>query len=104
MHPKIKTINNKKLVGKRLKMSFEKNRTAELWGSFMQRRKEINNQISSDLYSLQLYDSSHFVNFDPTKDFEKWALIEVSEFENIPEGFEAFDLEGGLYAVFLHKG
>lgn len=104
MHPRIENLTVKKLVGKRLKMSFANNRTAELWGSFMQRRKEIINQISSDLFSLQIYESSHFVNFYPTKEFEKWALVEVSDFENIPEGFEAFDLVGGLYAVFIHKG
>ena len=38
MQAEIKTIPQKKLIGKRLTMSFANNRTAELWRSFMPRR------------------------------------------------------------------
>ena len=41
MIPRIETINEKKLVGKRMTMSYADYRIGELWGSFMSRRKEI---------------------------------------------------------------
>jgi predicted transcriptional regulator YdeE len=37
-------------------------------------------------------------------EFEKWAAAEVSDFDSIPENMEPYVLQGGLYAVFMHKG
>jgi AraC family transcriptional regulator len=104
MKPRIKTLNEKKLVGKRLKMSLADNKTGELWKSFMTRRKEITNTLTSDFISLAVYRSTYFVNFSPTNEFEKWATVEVSDFENIPIDLETYKLTGGLYAVFDYKG
>jgi AraC family transcriptional regulator len=104
MTPKIEIIAAKKLVGMRLRMSLTSNKTGELWRSFMPRRKEITNNLSNDLFSLQVYPSTYFDSFDASREFEKWALIEVTDFEHIPSGMEAFELTGGLYAVFLHRG
>jgi AraC family transcriptional regulator len=105
MNPRIEQFPDKKLVGKRLKMSLSNNKTGELWKSFMQRRKEIKNNITNALFSMQVYDSSlDFANFNQDTVFEKWAAIEVSDFDNIPPDMEAFVLKGGLYAVFVHKG
>jgi AraC family transcriptional regulator len=42
--------------------------------------------------------------FNPYALFEKWAAIEVPDFEIIPVEMETFVLTGGLYAVFVHKG
>jgi AraC family transcriptional regulator len=105
MEVRIETLSEKKLAGKRIKMTFSNNKTFELWQSFMPRRKEIKNIISPDLFSLQVYNKNvDFINFSKDIEFEKWAAIEVSDFETIPEEMEPFILEGGLYAVFLHKG
>lgn len=104
MIPTIQTLEEKKLIGKQLTMSFANNKTAELWSSFMPRRKDIQNTIGSDLYSMQLYAPLFFENFDPTNQFEKWATIEVTDFNVIPEGMKTFTLPAGLYAVFLYKG
>ncbi len=104
--PRIETLSKKKLIGKRLQMSFADNQTPELWRSFMPRRKEIQNTVGTDLFSLQHYDENinPFKDFKPENIFEKWASIEVTDFNNIPEGMEAFTLTGGLYAVFNYKG
>jgi AraC family transcriptional regulator len=102
--PRIETLPEKKLIGKHLTMSFATNKTGELWRSFMPQRKEIFNAASPDLYSLQLYPADFFVHFNPHALFEKWAAVEVPDFDNIPHEMEAFTLTGGLYAVFLHKG
>ena len=85
-------------------MSFADNRTRELWASFMPRRKEIQNAIGFDLYSMQIYPPGFFQKFDMNAEFEKWATIEVADFNIIPEGMQSFSLQGGLYAVFDYKG
>jgi AraC family transcriptional regulator len=85
-------------------MSLAENKTGELWKNFMLRRKEITNNIGTNLYSVQVYDPLHFQVFNPNKTFEKWAMVEVTDFESVPHGMESFKLPGGLYAVFLHQG
>lgn len=105
MEPRFETLKEKKLIGRRINMSFSDNRTYELWKSFMHHRKEITNSVTNDLFSLQVYDK--FFDFEIINQdakFEKWAAIEVSDFETIPVGMESLKLTGGLYAVFLHKG
>lgn len=105
MEPSIRILSEKKLIGKRILMSFAENKTFELWNSFMPLRKEISNNVNNELISMQVYDESFdFTNFDIHKQFEKWAAIEVSEFNIIPDNIETFVLQGGLYAVFIHKG
>ncbi len=105
MHLRIETLPEKKLVGKTLRMSLSKDQTRQLWSSFMPERDLIQNKVGTDFLSVQLYDSAlNFDDFGPQTDFAKFAVVEVSEFKNIPEGMETLTLEGGLYAVFLHKG
>ncbi|TRX02715.1 GyrI-like domain-containing protein [Flavobacterium gawalongense] len=104
MNPRIETLAEKKLIGKRIQMSLANNKTRELWQRFMPRRKEIQNNIGFDLYSMQVYDALYFDNFNPNATFEKWAAIEVSHFNTVPNEMETFTLAGGRYAVFIHKG
>jgi len=86
-------------------MSLAQNKTAELWRSFMPMRREIKNTISSDLFSMQVYDPSYdFENFNLHDSFDKWAAVEVTDVNSIPNGMETYTLPGGLYAVFLYKG
>lgn len=105
MEARIEASAEKKLVGIQIKMSFSNNKTFELWRSFMPRRKEIKNSITTDLFSLQVYgEAFDFVNFNPEAEFKKWAAIQVSDHNSIPDKMESFTLTGGLYAVFIHKG
>lgn len=104
MTPRIEELKEKKLVGFRMTMSLTNNGTRELWQLFMSRRKEILHCEGTDLYSLQNYGPTYFSQFDPSTTFEKWAVIEVTEFEILPQGMECMNLTGGLYAVFIHKG
>src|SRR5687768_16177222 len=102
MEPSIETLAEKKLIGKRMTMSLSNIKTGELWRSFMPRRREIGNNLNSDLFSMQVYDRPvDFGNFN--QEFEKWAAVEVSNFDAIPDGMETFTLKGGLYAVFHYK-
>lgn len=104
MSPRITTLTAKKLAGLRQTMSLADNKTLQLWRSFMPRREKIKNTLTTDLISLQIYSPDFFTNFNPTNAFEKWAVVEVADLENTPDGIEAFTLEGGLYAVFDYQG
>jgi AraC family transcriptional regulator len=105
MTPRIEMLYEKKLIGKRLRMSFTNDRTHELWHSFMSHKKEIKNNLSSDLFNVKVYDLQYdFQHYNPDAEFEKWAAMEVSDLNSIPENMEPFSLQGGLYAVFIHKG
>lgn len=101
---RFENFKERKLIGKRLIMSFSENKTKELWHSFMPQKSEITNIIGPELYSVEIYEIGFFENFNLANKFEKWAAVEVSDFENIPNGFEKLIINDGLYAVFLHKG
>lgn len=105
MKPRIESLNEKKLIGQKIKMSLADNKTYELWHKFMPRRKEIENKIDNNLYSVQVYDKSlNFKDFTSDTLFEKWAAVEVSTCDTIPAEMETLKLIGGLYAVFTYKG
>ena len=103
--PQLITVQPKHLIGIRTTTTLSANNAAALWGSFMPQRKEIANKVEPALYSVQVYpESISMADFTPHTQFEKWAAIEVTEVGNVPEGMEQYTLEGGMYAVFLHKG
>lgn len=104
MQPRIEILSEKKLVGKRSFMSFADNQTFRLWQSFMPRRKEINNRMTTDLISMQVYPQSFDFAFNNDTRFDKWAAVEVTDFETIPDEMETYILAGGLYAVFEYTG
>lgn len=105
MMPLITTISEKHLIGIRVKMSMQKDKTFELWHSFMTQKKHILNTVTNDMICLQVYDNSlDFKDFSIETEFEKWATIEVSNFNLVPKNMEKFTLPGGLYAVFKYVG
>ena len=101
--PSIVLLHEKKLIGKKIVMSFSDDKTRELWQSFMPRRKEIHS-INPDLYSIQTYTEFFFSTLNSHAEFEKWAAIGVSSFDTIPDGMETIIVPEGLYAVFIHHG
>lgn len=101
-HPTIETLKEKKLVGKKLRMTLVNDKTSELWRSFMPERSKIQNKVSTEMISLRVYDET--LRPDPHQEFDKWAAVEVSDLGNIPDGMQSFVLDEGLYAVFDYKG
>lgn len=87
-----------------MQMSLANNKTGDLWKSFMPRLEEIKTPFPNQLFSLQVYDVDYLKVFNPTKEFTKWALIEVEGFDEVPEGMSTFVLHEGMYAVFYYKG
>jgi AraC family transcriptional regulator len=105
MFLRIEKIEKKKLIGKSIKMSLADNNTFELWQSFMMKREAIKNRVDSNYISMQVYDYSKGNDiFNPDTEYEKRAVVEVSDLGHIPEGMHGYEFNGGLYAVFLHKG
>lgn len=97
---RIEIIESKKLIGFSITTSFQDDKTPIIWKKLMMRRNEITNRIPNRLFSLQIYPE----NFTPNQTFTKYALAEVSNYDNIPNDFELFDLESGKYLVFKYKG
>lgn len=102
MNPTIKTFPPTKFIGTNLSFTYADYRAFELWSSFMHHRKEILNTIGTDLYNIQI-NSENF-DFSPNTPFVKWAVVEVSNFDLVPEGMETLEIQQGLYAVFNYKG
>lgn len=102
--PRLELLPEKILIGRKTRMSFAENRTRELWQSFMPRRKEIPNVVNTYLYSVEQYDPYFFDSFDPGAEFIKWAAVEVSDADHVPDNMEVLVLPSGLYVVFIHRG
>ena len=103
--PEILMCGEKKLVGMRVYTSLAEDNTVAMWQQFMPRRKEIRNSVDALLYSVQVFNGGLDVEeFTPNTVFEKWATMEVQDFEAVPAGMHPFTLPSGLYAVFIYKG
>lgn len=105
MEHRIKNLEEKKLIGMSIEMSFADNKTSELWRGFGPRKKEITNKVDTNNYSLQQYSGSNnpmMQGIDTP--FTKWALVEVTDHTAIPDGMQAYTIPAGKYAVFKHKG
>jgi AraC family transcriptional regulator len=105
IEPRMETLNETRLVGKKSRMSFARNTTSRLWREFMPLRKQIGNILDASLYSVEVYeDAGYFREFDPLREFEKWAAVPVRSHDLIPEDLEGLMIPEGLYAVFRYKG
>ncbi len=105
LNPRIHQLKRTFLAGQCMQMSLVENRTFELWNGFQKQRKKIQDVSGKVLYSMQVYDHElYFAHFNPTTKFTKWAAVEVTTHEHLPEGLKPYILEGGLYAVFLYQG
>jgi AraC family transcriptional regulator len=105
MEHRIETLADKLLIGKSLYTSYKNDQTRVLWQSFMPLIASIKNRVEPNLFSMQ-----DFEGIDIAKDltmetsFKKWAAVEVTSIEDIPDSLESIELKGGLYVVFLYKG
>lgn len=103
---RIEALPETKIAGKCMRMCLAGNKTPELWRSFMPRRREIANAIGSTLFSVQVYDGPLDIaeDFNAHTIMDKWAGVEVPDFEQVPDGMETLVIPAGLYAVFNYQG
>lgn len=104
MEPRIVQCKEKLVVGFSAEMSLVENTTSELWKSFRVRTNEIVNRTSEDFISLQLFPEGYFDAFNPMGRFVKWACVEVSDVNHIPDKMNLLTIPNGLYAVFNYVG
>ncbi len=103
--PEIKISEELKLIGRKIETSLSENRIGELWQNLRKRQKEIKYQINQTSFSVEIYkEGMEMKNFSPHTLFEKWAAVEVSKFEDVPDGLEELIISSGKYAVFTFKG
>ena len=103
--PKIVNIPPRKLAGMRIRTSMANDQTRSLWQRFRPRIKDIPDRLQSGMYSVQILDPNlQQEDFTPHTEFEKWAAVEVSSFDRLPDDMEGLVLSGGAYAVYTYKG
>jgi AraC family transcriptional regulator len=107
IEPVVLEVEPKRLVGVRARMSMAEDATSRIWRALMSRRHEIANRVDDRRVSVCVYlepDLTPDKMFRPTTELDKWAAVEVTEAGVVPEGMETHVLQGGLYAVFAHRG
>ena len=73
----------------RITTSLSDNKVPGMWQQFMPRRQEIKNRIGNGYYSVSIYESGLKISqFTPKTIFQKWATVEVTGFDIVPEGME----------------
>ncbi|MTI41120.1 GyrI-like domain-containing protein [Fulvivirga lutimaris] len=103
--PRIVEIERKLMAGHCITTSLAENATFSLWSKFRAQESAIKNKLNTDLYSVEIFEKDlDFRDFTPQTQFEKWAAVEVSDLDSVPEGMKKLTIEAGLYAVFIHHG
>lgn len=101
MEVKIVDVKAKNLIGMVETMSGNNNLTRRLFSAFMPRRKEVENKLTPSVFDVRVYSNDYFTSgYNPTLSFQKWAAMEVSSLNKIPEGMKSVTIPTGKYAVF----
>lgn len=105
IEPNIIELEALTLLGMSIRTSVSENKAFELWSGFKPKVKHIPNKASGLFYSVQQYQKGIAMEeFSPTTLFQKWAAVEITDTEAVQPDLETLHLEGGKYAVFIHKG
>ncbi|WP_027954646.1 GyrI-like domain-containing protein [Halobacillus kuroshimensis] len=105
MEPQIVQLENVYLIGESRSMTLTEDKTIELWKSFKPKVKMIPERKDEYFYNLSIYPEGFEWNtFACDTCFTRWAAVHVPSNDEPPESMESFTLNGGLYAVFIHKG
>ena len=67
------------------------------------RKKEIVGVLNKDVFDIRVYTKEYYQKFNPANNFTKWAAVEVSNFDAVPNGMKSITIESGKYAVFTYK-
>ena len=104
--PEIVDAVSRRLIGKKIITTMAEDQTMNFWKCFKPLVKDIPLRKETGFFSVQKFEPAVPYNkFTPFTKFEKWAAVEVAENdEMIPIGLEPLLLNGGKYAVFIHKG
>ncbi|MFM7079078.1 MAG: GyrI-like domain-containing protein [Bacteroidota bacterium] len=100
--PKITHSPKLQLAGYYQPMSLYADQTVQLWTRFMTLFVKETYRLGPNRYNVHVYPTDYFTNFDPSKEFIKWAAAEHRG--DVPPTLEELEIPEGSYAVFIHKG
>lgn len=101
----IESVNAKKIVGLKIRMTLSDNKTVHLWKTFMPLLYGVKARVNASLLAVQEYAAKlDFASFSADDEFEMWAGVEVLSFDEQPEELETLVLASGQYATFLYRG
>lgn len=106
MKPEIKSKETFVVTGMEITTTLNNNKIPELWASFLPRASEIQNAKNNRVfYGVCKCNPSFLVKeFNDDTPFEEVVGLEINRDKKIPEGMVKHEVQGGLYAVFTHKG
>lgn len=104
IQPRIANLEPMKLVGLWREISQVSDETSALWREFGPRKADIANRASTDSVSMRVYPGHAGEIFDPVARIHKWAAVEVLDFDQVPADMSQWTTQGGLYAIFVHRG
>ena len=105
LEPEIVSLPMRKLTGIQTQTSLANNTVPLLWQNFVSRKPEIGNALDNGMIGISGYNTSFKPErFTTVSPLEKWATVEVDEFQSPPKGMKNRYLTGGEYAVFTHRG
>lgn len=105
MEPKIVSLGEFKLVGMQYVGNNQNGEIPQMWGAFMHRSNEIKNIANSSVaYGYAECRCEGECKCGQGGDFLYIAALEVSNFDEIPEGMVTRTVPPSKYAVFTHKG
>ncbi|MEH6945007.1 GyrI-like domain-containing protein [Bacillus sp. JJ722] len=98
--------NETKLIGYTVTASvnqdLEKRIIERLRDELISKRHEISNRLDNDgMYLVQIYEDCEWT---PDAPFESIVAVEVSNFDQIPDGFIRHTIPAGKYVKVTHKG
>jgi len=94
------------IVGMKVEMSFQTMRedTERLAKQCMPRLHEVQNRVDDFTVSLNDYNAFDYMKLTPGGLFEKWIGVEVSQFDNVPDGMVTLTIEPATYLAIEFKG
>jgi len=98
MEPKYTEKKGFKAAGMRYEGKMTGTEIPQLWDRFVPRIDEPKNRINSPVSYGICIDGDAEGNIDYV------AAVEVSDFDNLPDGFASVEIPDNKYAVFTHKG
>ena len=106
MENRIEELSETILLGRSMRMSLADDTTRELWQGSMPLLKSIKTErLDTNYISMQVYDTPlDLKTFNPEMTFTKWAGVSVKHLSTEIPGLSSYSIQGGLYAVFNHKG
>jgi AraC family transcriptional regulator len=100
MEPEILTRSEVKVVGTTHQYQEEELNVGTLWSDFQHKVNQITNRVGSDAFGIY----EEYFETEDSVGFNYICSVEVSDFDDVPEGMISRIIPEQMYAVFRHTG